>query len=301
MFLNNTFLGSPNSFSNIPIQLKGINKITIKNCVLNNFYVSKNSDVNVDTDTYEWNFDTVLNCDFNNNLNAGNFSISTSDLKGVKIKRRPINSMNWTDLFYIDIINSNDLNIEKYDTYCGHGEYEYAFVPILINGDEGEYICKTIDNKFNGMYLVDKENILGAKYNITHGDVSNVSPKSIVQPIGSKSPYVISNGNIKYFQGSESAVFVDSNYKLGATDSGIYVHHLLELLNNNKAKILKFDDGRTLLIMIVDDPKAQWENSYSLPVINFNWIQVGDENSLDDLYKNGLVDILHNENGSVAK
>ena len=83
------------------------------NGVYDNFDITSDTSLTYTEIMPIWTTETILNCDFNNNINGGNIEGSISDISQVKLKRRKYGSTNEITLFTIDITESSDLSFSK--------------------------------------------------------------------------------------------------------------------------------------------------------------------------------------------
>lgn len=96
------------------------------NGVYDNFDITSDTNLTYTESMPSWTTETILNCDFNNNINGGNIEGSISDISQVKLKRRKYGSTNEITLCTIDVTQSSDLSFSKIDSFCASREtYEY--------------------------------------------------------------------------------------------------------------------------------------------------------------------------------
>ena len=107
-------------------------------------------------------------------------------------------------------------------------------------------------------------------------------------------PTVYTNSDTNYTSGSTSGCFLKFDFDTCTIDTsgGIkYRKDVMQWLCNNKAKILKLNDGRIYLIKITGKPTDISEGHEDLRRISFEWVEIGDVNSEKDLYLNNLSDV----------
>ena len=212
IFLGRTFCGARNTVDCTPTNVSNINLVTIKNGIYDDIYISKNTDRNyTNTIPTLWDFDTLLYATFQNNLNGGNVGFILSQVSSIKVKRRIKNTFEWIALYEIPISTVEDLNFERFDKYCQSGiEYEYSLVPI-INGVEGNSNSNTVLSQFEGIFIIEKERAFKTILEVEIQSQKN-RPNAIVNTIDRKYPYVVSNGQNNYYNGSASGVFIEMDY-----------------------------------------------------------------------------------------
>ena len=127
------------------------------------------------------------------------------------------------------------------------------------------------------------------EYNVATGNVSKNQNAQVVNTLDSKYPYVISNSQNNYYASTFAAFFfVPSMDWYDNTDRR---NQILEWLQNRKAKILKYEDGRVWMIRVTGSPSLSPSGHREVPSINFDWVEIGDCNNTNDLASNGLVNV----------
>ena len=190
-----------------------------------------------------WDYLTIMNANFNGNIESGNSEFSLGNIDGIKIKRRKITDFNWVTLTYIKADELNSLNFTFNDNLAASGyTYEYAFVPVVA-GVEGNYITNTIGAKFDGVFICDLDTIYKFYVGVKYGTNERVQKIGVFEPYGRKYPVVVSNGLINYETGSVTGtVLADDYLKTKAMNRMAMVKEqkaLKDFLTNKKAKILK--------------------------------------------------------------
>lgn len=243
----------------------------------------------------EWDFLTIMDANFNGDINAGNLEEELLEIDGFKIKRRKINEFDWVTIKYIDkndIVNYgftiND-NIAQNLT-----EYEYAIVPVS-GGVEGNYISDTISTKFNGVFICDAETVYRFYSNVQYGTEERVQKIGVFEPYGRKYPVVVSNGLVNYSNGSLSGTVLQNNYlqdrKLNAKQMVKERNQLNDFLTNKRAKIIKDWNDNMWLVVIVGNPTTTYESNSGMSIASVEayWIEIGDANKERDLINAGII------------
>lgn len=292
--LGYNFCADSDSLSPTPTQNLTLNAITLTNGIFDYLGVSKEIG-SYNGNKFQWDYNTILNADFNGNLNAGNAEFLIDNLSAIRIKRKKSTEFNWITLKEIPINTVKDLNFIYLDGYASAREtYNYALVPVY-GQEEGDYITNSIYSNFNGLFIVDKENSIQLFKEWENSSKQQVQKMGQFTPFGEQYPTIIKNGRLNYKQGSVKAF--TSISKLPVVDIDLERKHL-EVINtffsNGNAKILKDSNGNTYLIMINDDIEQIDIKSMgnALSYIQFNWIEIGNANNQRDLYNNNLIDFL---------
>lgn len=293
--LGYNFCSDKDSLNPTPTRNLSLNVITLSNGIFDYLGVSKDVSTPYNTNKFQWDYNTILNAEFNGNLSAGNAGFLIDNLSAIRIKRKKDTEFNWITLKEIKISKASDLNFIYLDSYASAREiYNYALVPVY-GQEEGNYITNSIYSNFNGLFVVDKENNIQLFKEWENTAKQQVQKIGQFLPFGEQYPTIIKNGKLNYKQGSVKAFTSISN--LPYVDIDLERKHL-EVINaffsNGNAKIMKDSNGNTYLIMIEDDISQSDIKAMgnALSYIQFNWVEIGNANSQRDLYNNNLIDFL---------
>lgn len=276
---------------------------TIQNVVACDLYITTDTITDYFTNPpTEWDDDTTLLwARFDGDLNAGNISEAISyllrSLYQVKIKRRILNTQEWETIRVYNVNNNLRNLIFSFNdnTNVNNVTYEYAWVPVLYNGTEGDYITTTVYSQFKGVFLGDTDSMYKFIADISFGATERHQSMGVFEPIGRKYPIYVSNSAINYetgsFKGKIVGDYLDTNI-LNRQQVNTLTKNILKFLTNKRAKILKDSySDEAWLIMITDNPSEDYINEIArgLRDLNFNWSEAGD---IDDLESVGLVKII---------
>lgn len=293
IFLGYNYLGDRYCWQPTPTALENINNITIQNGIYDYFNVTKDTDFDYIT-TYPdvWDIYTIMDADFNGNINAGNIDYIISEISAISVKRRKKGDFNWYTLYNIPINDASDIDFVRYD-YLGQNEteYEYALVPIIGNV-EGEYFVNSIESKFYSVFLTDGETSYKFRENVSYSGNERVHPTATYEPFGSKYPIVVSNGNLSYDTGTVSGdIIIMDNDILDRKSIVERLDKIKDFLNTSSAKILKDFNGNIWLVTITDNAAVTYyaEVGMGFAQVSFNWAEIGDADSGEDLYNNNLI------------
>jgi len=295
MFLGYTsILGGKNSFDPTVTSIETINSITLSNEMVDDLYVTKNTDSLVSPISKIWDFDTILHASFQGNLLAGNIDFTLSQCSSIRIKMREKGTYKWMTIFDISISTASDLTFERFERFCkgGKTEYEIALVPV-INGIEGNYSVNTVISDFDGIVLSEKDTTfltpLDAKCTRQRNRTS-----SILNSIDGKFPTVIINSQNCYDSGTASGVFIQLNEEtcdFDVENGWKYRDDFLDFLSDGKPKFLKTYDNKAYIVSIVDNPSENNDEHYQKVTTSFSWIQIGSVDDVQTYYDMGLSDI----------
>lgn len=296
-FIGFDFFADADCLNSAPSSVDNITSATLTNAIFDHFNVTKDVTITFTTDKpEEWNYDTIMDADFDGDINAGNVDFLIEQVSAIKIKRRIKGTFDWITLETVPISKVEDLEFTFVDRLNAYGvEYEYAFVPIL-NDIEGNYIINSVYSEFNGVYIGDFNNIYRLFFEVNYSNEMRNQQIGTLQPLGRKYPVIVANGNLSYDSGTVAAMILNDDYTETRTIDKIDIverkETLKDYLTDKKAKILKDWNGGIKLIMVSTSPTVAYkENSgMSVPQITFGWTEIGDANSQSDLYNNGVID-----------
>lgn len=275
-----------------------LDTVTLRNGVYDNLDISSDTTKPYSRTYPEWNYSTKLNCDFST-LSAGNLEVALSQLESIRIKRRISSGFDWITLYQIPISNVYDLNIVKTDALVPTNEtFEYAIVPVMSGGAEGDYIISSITTCFNWCYLCDNDTIIKFYSNTGYPTITSNPSGAVYAPIGRAKPITVYNSNNNYESGSFGGDVLGSNFldtrRLDRKDIQDTLKTYKSFINNKKPKILKDWDGRIRIVDTNIDTGLS-ENTDLISGksnLTMTWVEKGAYDNQQDLYDNGLVDIL---------
>lgn len=296
MMCGYNFCSDGNALDPAPIVNNGFTDVTLRNGIFDHWNV--NRDV---TSPYSsaiptnWDYLTIMNANFNGNIESGNSEFSLGNIDGIKIKRRKVTDFDWVTLAYFDASELESLNFVFNDNIAASGyTYEYAFVPV-VGGTEGNYITNTIGAKFDGVFICDLDTIYKFYAGVKYGTNERVQKIGVFEPYGRKYPVVVSNGLINYETGSVTGTVLSDDYlKTKAMNRIAMVKEqraLKDFLTNKKAKILKDWNSHSWLIVPIDNISTSYDSKYGMGIadVSFDWVELGDSNNQADLYNNGIL------------
>lgn len=135
-----------------------INKITIKNCVVDQIHVSsQTSDITVSSDNVpSWTPNTLFLANFFDNLIAGNIHNDGLDIVKFQLRRNRVGSLDTRIIGEVDFNPSDPDTITFQDFTAGVGDFIYSIVPFSTAGQPGQASSVQIESDFAGVWIVDK-------------------------------------------------------------------------------------------------------------------------------------------------
>ena len=299
IILGYNFCSDGNSLDAAPSVADNID-ITIRNGVFEHFNMTEDviSPYSPDIPT-TWQVLTLINANFNGTLNGGNVDFVMNELSGFKIKRRKLSDFNWVTLGFMPIEDTTKLQFVFNDNLAASlEEYEYTFVPILGNvedGVEGNYITNTISTNFKGVYICDQDTIYRFYAGVDYGMGEQVQKIGVMEPIGSKWPVFVSNALTNYSKNSVTGIVLPNEYvdTREIDKLAIAKEHkeLISFLTDGKPKILKDWNGNSWLLFVTGNPTTNYltKSGMSIPSVSFDWAEAGDSNSQESLVNTGMI------------
>ena len=233
-----------------------------------------------------WNDNTLLNCNFINNINGGSISDIIANVSKIEIQRQEVGTTEWITLQTIYKVDDElQASFTMYDTYNKNNTlYEYRILPIAIDGTNGASISKQVLSQFCGAYICDANNIYNITDEYTLDSISTVQKSVVYEPYGRKYPIVAYNATTQYRQGQTSAILLAPTSKSTINsyiDKFAQVNLVSEFnswLSNRRAKIIKDFNGNFRIVTI----HSNISNDYykvlgnAIASTTFNWVEMGE-------------------------
>ena len=274
-----------------------ITDIELYNGIYDNLDISSKVTKTCSADKPIWDYCTILNCNFDNNVKGGNVNIVLSQLSSVKIKSREKGTYTWNTLKEISVSKLSDLSFSLQDFTTPSGiDIEYAIVPVLIGNIEGDYIINELtDIVWDKIFICDKDNTFSLYGNVNYSDLTNNIEIGQIQPIGSKYPILIRNSVTDYQSGGISAQLFDDDFETTRTiDNKAIVEKRQAweiFIKNGKAKIIKDWNGNIWLGRVNASPTTSFmqQGGNEINTVSFTFVEQGKWNNQTDLEENGII------------
>lgn len=295
------FVGGHLACAMTPTGIENIDYVELSNGLYDDLYITKATDFEITSVCpKEWDFDTVLYAPLNNNTNAGNVDWSLETVSHIILKSRRVGTFQWNTIKTKEVNTLDDFIINYPDYLIASGETkEYAIVPVLY-GSEGNYAVTSITPQFHEMFLIEGDVVWGTKITDGFCDTTRNIPSSTVELLNSKYPIFVRNtianydtGNctgsfVPFTEDSECELAYDSEYDYARTE---YQREFMDFICDGIPKVLKLPDGRMWIVQVTPNPTDSADQIYNNRQISFQWVEVGDVNSEEDLYYLGLSDV----------
>lgn len=294
------FVGGSNACCLSPTGIDDINNIQLQNGIYDTLYITKNTSLDDIDDTYpeDWDFDTILYAKFNSDTTAGNTSWSTATVTNLLLKSKKSDEFKWKTLLVKDIKSVEDFDID-YTDYLANGKTDYAVVPVFY-GTEGDYSITSIDAKYSKLFLIEGEKVYSTEMTDGYCDTERNITTNTVTMMNNKYPMFVRNSAANYDTGTCNGKFMpvengnrckllfENKYD---RDRVKYQKEVMDFLTDGVPKILKNVDGRMWIIRVMGNPTDTSDGTYNNRNISFNWVEVGDVNSEEDMYYLGLSNV----------
>ena len=290
------FCSDSNTLDPTPTDVNNLTYARVQNGIFDHFNVSRDTsfDYNSVIPT-DWDVNTVMNADFAGTTSAGNVAQVASGVTSVRVKRRIKGSFDWVTIREIPVNSPEDMSFVITDNLNAYNvEYEYAFVPVMEDV-EGNYIIESILSKFEGVFICDIDTVFKFYGGVEYDGNDAVQQVGVFQPYNRKYPVIVSNSIVQYQTGSIGGWVLPEDYEdTHVFDRAKIVKEkelLLNFLMNKKPKIIKDMNGNNWLVYFTGNPSITYDNNYGQGMLKVSapWTEVGNPNSKDDLYENGLI------------
>ena len=290
------FCSDSNALDPTPTDVNNLTYARVQNGIFDHFNVSRDTSFNYDSIIpTDWDVNTVMDADFAGNIFAGNVAQMASGVTSVRVKRRIKGSFDWVTIREIPVSAPEDLSFVITDNLNAYNvEYEYAFVP-MMEDVEGSYIIESILSKFEGVFICDIDTVFKFYGGVEYNGNDAVQQVGVFQPYNRKYPVIVSNSIVQYQTGNIGGWVLPEDYEdTHVFDRAKIVKEkelLLNFLMNKKPKIIKDMNGNNWLVYFTGNPSIIYDNNYGQGMLKVSatWTEVGDPNSKDDLYENGLI------------
>lgn len=290
------FCSDSNALDPTPTDVNNLTYARVQNGIFDHFNVSRDTSFNYDSIIpTDWDVNTVMDADFAGNIFAGNVAQMASSVTSIRVKRRIKGSFDWVTIREIPVSAPEDLSFVITDNLNAYNvEYEYAFVP-MMEDVEGSYIIESILSKFEGVFICDIDTVFKFYGGVEYNGNDAVQQVGIFQPYNRKYPVIVSNSIVQYQTGNIGGWVLPEDYEdTHVFDRAKIVKEkelLLNFLMNKKPKIIKDMNGNNWLVYFTGNPSIIYDNNYGQGMLKVSatWTEVGDPNSKDDLYENGLI------------
>ena len=294
-FVGYNFLSDLNSVDPYPTNVGIFNQVEIYRAIYDHIDISNDTAITSNIPPTQWDFGTILDCNFDGNISGGTIKDFSSGITQVRVKKRKVGEFDWQIIKTYDISSSEDLSFVFNDYLTAtNTEYEYAYVPVF-GSVEAQYAISTVMSQFDGVFICDANTIFKFNMGGEYGSTDIVQQVGTFTVLGRKYPIVMSNGLANYQTGQLSGLVLPEDYEDTRTIDRIAItqrrNKLMEFLTNKKPKIIK-DRNQNQWLVIIQSPSTSYLNNYGQGIVSasMQWIEIGDAESNKDLAKAGLIE-----------
>ena len=270
-----------------------LDTVTIQNGSYDNLDITTNTSRVYSQSFPVWDYYTRINCNFST-LNGGNIDIVLSQLQGIKLKRRLKGTFDWISLYYASVVDAGSLSFVYDDKFVPSNlEFDWAVVPILSGGVEGDYIIVSGVSSFDGCFICDKDSIFKLYNACSYPTITNSLTAGILTPIGRRYPILVYNTENNFESGTFSGNLLgydfENTHRIDRADVQEQTNDYKAFIHNRKPKILKDWNGKIQLIGVTGAIVETPDLISGKTNVSFAWAEQGQYNNQSDLYDNGLV------------
>ena len=272
------------------------NKILVGNGICRQLEITNDTSLVYSDELDDWNEYMVLKCDFDQNLKGGNLDEQLGNISSIRIKRMDSTNNSWITLYEKDINEEEDLMIDYHDYIVPKGvEQMYALVPVMANGDEGNYIVNTIVPNWRYCFVSDNEQCFKLYSSINYGSTPQNVPVGTLNPIGRTYPIIIRNSSVDYQSGVLSGQLMGYNFEqyhhLDRADVVKQTQDFVKFLTNGKSKVITDWNGNCWIVQVIDSPTINYNiaTTNGIVTVTFSWAEQGKYNNEKDLIENDLI------------
>lgn len=247
-----------------------------------------------------WTVDTIFLWK-GDSLEAGNIGLEGIPINQLLVKRRKKDQLTFEDIkvFTFDDQRQNysfkDYFIES------HEDYIYGIQPLggsVQNPISGSITTNEVSSEFDGVWITSKDVQYQFYFNLEVGDYESIAPRDLVEPIGSKFPILVSNGDINYRRGNLRCTLYsgDSFSDISAKEEKVFRQAVTKFLSDKKPKYFKDGSGESMVISIVDNISISPMNNMGQLIYDLalSFVEIDDTNTRS-LVENDLL-VMNDDN-----
>ena len=289
VFFGTTFIGGDFTAQPTPTNAENMTYLTLHGGKYSDLYGTANTDTEESLDIPNtWDWDTIMRADYSTGKTmAGNIDWLAENVSAVVVKRRVKGTFKWYTVASHPIETEEDFIFDGIDKFAkSNVTYEYALVPYDNDNNPGVYGVRDIDSSFTEIFIMDKEHTYGTFHTTGNIDTTRNIPGNSNVPLNSRYPVFFHSGEMNYDSGSVDGKFyhMDEACQIVEDTGYFYKKGLMDFLTDGNPKILKHPDGRIWMVQVTPSPTDSGDVTYKFRNIVFNWEEVGEHDSNEDMY-----------------
>lgn len=275
-----------------------INSVKIYNGRFSGIYITEDTRVEYNEeqpDKTNWDDNTRLNCDFDYNLNGGNTNYLLSQVSLFRIKRRMVGTHAWITVYEFNDFSDEYFTFSAIDTFAPSGvEFEYAIVPVGLDGTESAYTIDAVKSLFNAVFVTDASYSYKIDADVSISRTRVVSSNKF-ETLGSRVPIVVRNSNVNYEEGSVTGKLLGGFSKTRELDRFEVVsdaEEFIDFITNGEVKIIKDFNGNICLCDIIDNVTNTNSLVNKTTEVSFSYVEQGKYDNESDLFEYGFLEVM---------
>lgn len=244
----------------------------------------------------QWHEYTIMDADFNSDLEAGSIDGKGHIVTQIEFYRREhaVTDSEWQLVAQFPYDENYNLYTVVDRFVENHKTYEYAVVPLAKETMGKMLYSNAIGSEFTGTFISNLDANYPMNLEFEFSDLTYNTNMAQVVPLNGQFP-IVSFGNANYRTGSITFLPITPQQEYGYT-SEINEHNeftlrkdIINFLQDGKAKVIRRDDGDVIVCVtsnVVTTPLADGLDHIS--TITFDFVEIGelDYNTMD---KSGLI------------
>lgn len=271
-------------------------KVEISNGIYDQIYIDEDITIPYDVEKPTgWNYRTVLNAKLQGDIEGGSISAGNLQIERIRIQKRETDELQWSDVAELEYKSGEQTLYEAIDKYIINDFiYQYSIIPLTATVLGNRVTSSEITADFEGIFISDKDNNYRLIYNADFGEISHNTPNSISEPLGGQFP-IVTYSNLDYRSGDISALFLSTSTvngdgsKVDIRMEKLGRQQLLKFMKNRKPKVLRSQNGESMLISMVGNPTEGHSNDINgIATLSFSYVEIGKLDS-ETLKENGML------------
>lgn len=290
-----------NDFSTVLDSMFPFTDVKISNGIYDGISITKDTEI-TQADYLEyvpWDYNTILNCGFNDTILGGNVEDIVSHIGYIRLKRKAKDSNKWIVLKQIEVKtgSQDEMSFTFKDAYIPSGvTQQYALATVSPAGTESSYDIKEITPAWKFPCITIDGNTFAIHNQVNYNTITNNRSYGELIPIKSKYPIVIKNAETAYLSGSVSVDFIGVDYlktrQLDRYQITKEVQHFRQLVDTGSSICIKDPNGKIVLCRPTSGDTESFTTNYGnvIPTVTINWVEQGKYDDQDDLYELGIIE-----------
>lgn len=260
-----------------------LDNLYINEGIYDEMYMSLDTTIPKDNKKDDWSLKTIINPEFQNDLEAGTIDANGHVVSRLQLYRREFSSnADW--ILIGDTSYEHKFNVYSFiDNTAENGRsYEYAIAP-MSNEIMGELnVSDRHQIEYSGIFISDSENNFRIEFDFEQGDVTHNRNVSEILPLNGKYPVVVV-GNQDYrtsqinFLPLSQKQISKGGTKVNGRDEMNVRSRITSFLNNGKSKILRNDNGDIMIIATHGTTTSTKDISLpDIQSVQFDYTEIGD-------------------------